>query len=162
MGLYPPIESVDGYRLHQKAEVKFRLEKERDFGASLYMKYRRGVNIVDGLEIMLSAASVGLAASGIRLLSTIITVPVAVGFQAGAIVCGLLSPGSKLLVRRLQAKAKKKHDKILTSTESKLNIIADHASAALIDDKIFEEEEFRLKLSEVDKRWPVRIRKKRS
>ena len=60
---------------------------------------------------MLSVTSVGLAASGVGLLSTIIAAPVAIGLQAGAIVCGLLGSGGKSVGRRLQAKARK-HDLI--------------------------------------------------
>ena len=37
--------------------------------------------------------SLGLAASGVGLLSTIIAAPVATGLQAGMIVCGLLGGG---------------------------------------------------------------------
>ena len=96
MGLYPPLESADGQRLQHIAEFKFRLEKERNFRASLYKKYKRGVNIVDGIDIALALTSVGLVASGIGLLSTIIAAPVAIGIQAGAVVCGLLGAGGKL------------------------------------------------------------------
>ena len=42
------------------AEVRFRLEKERDFRASMYKKYRRGANVVDGIDTALSVTSVGL------------------------------------------------------------------------------------------------------
>ena len=150
MGLYPPLQTTgDNHRLQHVAEVRSRLEKERDFRASLYKKYRRGANVADGLYTALTAASVGLAASGIGLLSTIIAVPVAVGLQAGAIVCGLLGAGGKFIGRRLEVKARK-HDQIRVLAESKLNIIADRISTALTDDKI-SEEEFRLILSEVDK-----------
>ena len=115
----------------------------------MYKKYRRGANVVDGIDTALSVISVGLAASGVGLLSTIIAAPVALGLQAGAIVCGLLGAGGKLVGRRLQAKARK-HDLIRGLSESKLNTIADRISVALNDDKITEEE-FRLILSEVDK-----------
>ena len=97
----------------------------------------------------LLVTSVGLAASGVGLLSTIIAAPVAIGLQAGAIVCGLLGAGGKLVGRRLQAKARK-HDLIRGLAESKLNTIADRISVALNDDKITEEK-LRLILSEVDK-----------
>ena len=93
--------------------------------------------------------SVGLATSGIGLLSTIIAAPVAIGLQAGAIVCGLLGAGGKLVGRRLQAKAKE-HDLIRGLAESKLYTIADRISVAPNDDKITEEE-FRLILSEIKK-----------
>ena len=91
----------------------------------------------------------GLAASGIGLLSTIIAAPVTTGIQAGAVVCGLLCAGGKLISRKLQAKARK-HNQIRVMSDSKLNTISDYISAALADDKI-SDEEFRLILSEVDK-----------
>ena len=93
--------------------------------------------------------SVGLAATGVGLLSTIIAVPVVLGLQAGAIVCALLGAGEKLVGRRLKAKARK-NDLIRGLAESKLNTIVDRISTVLTDDKITEEE-FRLILSEVDK-----------
>ena len=111
MGLYPPLETGDNHRLQHVAEDRSRLEKKRDFRASLYKKYRRGANVVDGLDTALSVISAALAASGVGLLTTIIVAPVAVGLQAGAIVCGLLGAGEKFIGRRLQAKARK-HDQI--------------------------------------------------
>ena len=146
------------------AEVRFRLEKERDFRALLYRKYRRGANFVDGLDIALSVTSVDLAATGVGLLSTIIGMPVALGFQAGAIVCGLLGAGGKLVGRRLQAKPRI-HDLIRDLAGSKLNTIADRISTVLTDDRITEEE-FRLILSDVDRynqmKVEIRGRQKRS
>ena len=65
--------------------------------------------------------------------------PVAIGIQAGAIVCGLLGASGKVLGRRLQAKSTK-HNQVRVLAESKLNSVADRISAALIDDKIFDEE----------------------
>ena len=151
MTLYPPLESGETHRLQHVAEVRFRLEQERDFRASMYKKYRRGTSVADGIDTALSVTSVGLAASGVGLLSTIIVAPVAIGLQAGTIMCGLLGGGcgGTLVGRRLQAKARK-HDLIRGLAESKLNTIADRISVALNDDKITEEE-FRLILSEVDK-----------
>ena len=67
MGFYPALEGADRHRLQDIAEVELRIEKERDFRASMYKKYIRGLNIVDGLDTALSTASVGLTASGIGL-----------------------------------------------------------------------------------------------
>ena len=92
MGLYLPLESGETHRLQHVVEVGFRPEKERDFRASMYEKYRRGTNVVDGIDTALSVTSVGLAASGVRLLSTIIAAPVALGLQAGAIVLDCWGP----------------------------------------------------------------------
>ena len=94
------------------------------------------------LQTALSVTSVGLAVSGVGLLSTVIAAPVAIGLQAGAIVCELLGAGEKLVGRRPKAGR--------GLAESKLNTLADRISVALNDDKITEEE-FRLILSEVDK-----------
>ena len=91
----------------------------------------------------------GLAASGVGLLSKIITASVAIGNQAAAIACGLLGAGENFIRRRLQAKAKK-HDQIRVLAELKLDSIADRISAALTNDKM-SDEEFRLILSGVDK-----------
>ena len=99
MGLYPPLESGETLRLQHVAEVRFRLENEKDFRASLYKKYRRGANFVDGFDTALSVTSAGLAASGVGRLATIMAAPVALGLQAGAIVCGLLGAGGKFKQR---------------------------------------------------------------
>ena len=159
MGLYPPLKTGHNHRLQHVTEVKSCLGKERDFRASLYKKYRRGANVVE-LDTALSVASVGLGATGVGLLSTIIMVPVAIGIRAGAIVCGLLGAGGKCFGRRLQTKAKK-HDQLRVLAEPKINTIADHISTTLTDDKI-SDEEFRLILSEVDKynRMKAEIRRR--
>ena len=114
------------------AEVRARLEK--DFRASLYKKYRRGANVVDGLDTGLSVAGAAMAATGVGLLTTIIAAPVAIGLQAGAIACGLLGAGGRFICQKLEAKARK-HDQIRVLAVSKLNSIADRISAALTDDK---------------------------
>ena len=72
----------------------------------MYKLYRHGANFVDGLDTVLSVISLGLAATGVGLLSTIFAVPVVLGLKAGAIVCGLLGTGGELVGRRLQAKAR--------------------------------------------------------
>lgn len=50
--------------------------------------------------------SVGLAASGVGLFATINAAPVAVGIQAGEIVCGLLGAGEKFFSFRPEAPSK--------------------------------------------------------
>ena len=104
MTLYPPLESGETHRIQHVAEVRFRLEKERDFRASMYKKCRRGANVADGIDTALSVTSVGLAASGVGLLSTIIAAPVVIGLQAGAIVWGLL--GGRRKIGRPEASSK--------------------------------------------------------
>ena len=137
MGLYPPLETIgENHRRQHVAEVRSRLGKERDFRTSLYNRTSAGGgggNAVDGLDTGLSLAGAAMAATGVVLLTTIITAPVAIGLQAGAIACGLLA-GGRFICRRLEAKARK-HDQIRVLAVSKLNSIADRISAALTDDR---------------------------
>ena len=77
----------------------------------MYKKYRHGANVADGIDKARSVTSVGLASSGVGLLSRIIAASVAICLQAGPIVCGLLGAGGKLVGWRLQANARK-HDLI--------------------------------------------------
>ena len=147
MTLCPSFEKGESHHFQHVAEVRFRLEKERDLRASMYKKYRPGAN-ADGLDTALSVTSVGLAATGVGLLSTIIAAPVAISTGAGTIVYRLMGASGNLADRRLQAKARKR-DLIRGLSESKLNTIADRISVALNDDKITKEE-FRLIFSEVD------------
>ena len=60
----------------------------------MYKKYRRGANVADGIDSALSVTSVGLAASDVGLLSTIITAPVAIGLQPGRLCVGCWGGGT--------------------------------------------------------------------
>ena len=132
------LQHMASHRLQHVAEVRSRLEKEWDFTASLYKKYWRGANVVDGLDTGLSVAGAAMAATGVWLLTTIIAAPVAIGLQAGVIACGLLGAGRRFICLKLEAKGRK-HDQIRVLALSKLNTIADRISTTLTDDKISEE-----------------------
>jgi len=86
---------------------------------------------------------------GVGLLSTIIAVPVVLGLEIAALTCGTVGVAGKYVARRLAVKAKK-HDEIRILAKSKLNTVADHASSALMDGRI-SDEEFRLINDEVEK-----------
>ena len=169
MGLYPVLYESEtettpdsqSYRLQHISEIQHRLKKEQEIRASLYKKYHRGENACDGFETALAAVGLGLGASGIGLLSTVIAAPVVVGLEAAAGVCGLAAVISKFVGRHLRAKAKK-HNEIRVLAESKLNTISDHISKAMQDDSI-STEEFSLILSEEKKydQEKERIRQKK-
>ena len=86
--LYPPLESGETHRVQHVAEVKFRLETERDFRASMYKKYRRRANVADGIDTALSVTRVGLAALGVGSLSTIIAALSPLVFKPGRLCVG--------------------------------------------------------------------------
>ena len=115
MGLYPVLYESEtettpdsqSYRLQHISEIQHRLKKEQEIRASLYKKYHRGENACDGFETALAAVGLGLGASGIGLLSTVIAAPVVVGLEAAAGVCGLAAVISKFIARRLRVKGQK-------------------------------------------------------
>ena len=94
MGLYPTLETCDDHRLQHVTDVKFRLEEERDFRASLYKKYRRGANVVDEIDTALTVASVGLAAPGSCQLSLRCLSPLA--FKLERLCAGCWEPAGNL------------------------------------------------------------------
>jgi len=137
------------YRLQEISQLKKRLEDEKDKRAELYKKYRRGVNVLDGVDTALLTVGMGMGVGGVGLLSTIIAAPVVLGLEITALTCGVLGVTGKFVGRRLAVKAQK-HDEVRVLAESKLNTIANHVSTALLDGQI-SDDEFRLVIDEVAK-----------
>ena len=142
--LYPelPIEDGQNYRLQKISEIERTLINERDMRKSLYKKYKRGINITDGVDTGLISASVILASVGI-------TVPIMLPLEIAAVVCGGLGMCVKLIRRKLTTKTQK-HCNVQTIAESKLNSIKDIVSKALQDGEI-SEGEFKMVLNEMEK-----------
>ena len=147
--LYPDLEDGQNYRLQKISELEQRLIRERDTRISLYKKYKRGINVIDGIDTALIAGGIAIGGTGIGLLSTIIAAPIVVPLEITAIVCGLIGVSLKFVNRRLQFKAKK-HNEIRILAESKLNSMKDLISRALHDGQITEQE-FKLILDDFEK-----------
>ena len=141
--LYPelPIEDGQNYRLQKISEIERTLINERDMRKSLYKKYKRGINITDGVDTGLISVSVILASVGI-------TVPIMLPLEIAAVVCGGLGMCVKLIRRKLMTKTQK-HCNVQTIAESKLNSIKDIVSKALQDGEI-SEGEFKMVLNEME------------
>ena len=142
--LYPelPIEDGQNYRLQKISEIERTLINERDMRKSLYKKYKRSINITDGVDTGLISASVIMAGVGL-------TVPLMLPLEIIAIVCGCMGVCVKLVRRKLMSKTQK-HYEIKTLGESKLNSIKDLISKALQDGEI-SEGEFKMVLNEMEK-----------
>ena len=142
--LYPelPIEDGQNYRLQKISEIERTLINERDMRKSLYKKYKRSINITDGVDTGLISASVILAGVGL-------TVPLMLPLEIIVIVCGCMGVCVKLVRRKLMSKTQK-HYEIKTLGESKLNSIKDLISKALQDGQI-SESEFKMVLNEMEK-----------
>ena len=100
MGLYPPLETTGDTDFS-----KWPIRKGTGLQSLALQKIPAGGggNVVDGLDTALSVASAGLAASGVRVLTTIIAAPVAVGLQAGEITCGCWELAGDSFVGRLNS-----------------------------------------------------------
>ena len=142
--LYPELSIEDGqnYRLQKISEIERTLINERDMRKSLYKKYKRGINITDGVDTGLISASVILAGVGI-------TVPIMLPLEIAAVVCGGLGMCVKLIRRKLMTKTQK-HCNVQTIAESKLNSIKDIVSKSLQDGEI-SGDEFKMVLNEMEK-----------
>lgn len=142
--IYPelPVEDGQNYRLQKISEIEKQLIRERDGRKALYKKYKRGINITDGVDTALISASVIMAGVGL-------TVPVMLPLEIVAVVCGCMGVCVKLVRRKLTSKAQK-HYGIKTLGESKLNSIKNLISKALNDGQI-SEQEFKMVLDELDK-----------
>ena len=142
-------EEGHSYRLQHISQLRRNLEDEKNKRIILYKKYRRAVNIVDGIDTGLIAAGMASGIGGAAVLVTIVGAPVALGLSVTAIACGVGGVIGKYISRRLNIKTKK-HADILTLSESKLNSIDALISTALMDGKI-SDVEFSLVINEVEK-----------
>ena len=154
--IYPSLPSTDEtadeghvFRLNIIQEKKKYLEEEIPKRDSLSKKYHKGIKIISATDAGLIMVTMGLGATGVGLLSTIIAAPIVLSMEAVALGTGLLSMVGNHIVKKLIQKAEK-HVKIKVLAESKLNTIHDHISKALLDNKI-SNEEFSLILSEIEK-----------
>ena len=67
----PQQDEGSSFRLTEIRDLQRRLERERDERSKLYKKYRRAINIVDGVDTALVASSMGMGVAGVGLLSTV-------------------------------------------------------------------------------------------
>ena len=146
----PPIEDQgQGYRLQKINEIQVFLEKEVETREALSKKYFRAARIVDNVDTVLIAITLGGGAGGIGLLSTVIAAPAVIAIEGVALFTGFLSIIGKYSVKKSMSKAEK-HEKIKTIDSTKLDTISSHISKALSDNKVTDEE-FQLILEELEK-----------
>ena len=140
--VYPPLPSTDetadeghNFRLNDIQKNKKYLEEEIVKRESLSKKYHKGIKCLNATDAGFIMITMGLGATGVGLLSTIIAAPVVLAMEAVALGTGLLSMVGNHMVKKLMQKAEK-HEKIKVLAESKLNTIHDHISKALLDNKV--------------------------
>ena len=142
--LYPElteIPNIQNYRLQKISEIEKTLINERDDRKSLYKKYKRALNISDGVDTGLISASIILASLGI-------VIPIMFPMTISAAICGGLGMCVKLIRRKLITKTQK-HSNIKTIAESKINSVKDIVSKSLQDGDI-SDIEFKMVLNEME------------
>ena len=91
--IYPRLsEDGQNYRLQKISEIEKQLIREKDARKALYKKYKRGVNLTDGVDTALIPESVVMAGIGL-------TVPVMLPLETVAIACGCMGACVKLIRR---------------------------------------------------------------
>ena len=104
----PPMEDQgQGYRLQKINEIQAFLEKEIPTREALSKKYFRAARIVDNVDTVLIAITLGGGVGGIGLLSTVIAAPAVIAIEGVALFTGFLSIIGKQSVKRSTSKAQK-------------------------------------------------------
>ena len=138
--MYPDLQgSGSVFRLHKISDFEKILKLERDNRESLYKKYHRGVNIIDGITTTSSTIAIVSGATGIGLLATGVGMPVGVALESVAVVSGIVNIVGRIVNKRLAKKAEK-HDRIRQTADTTLRTLSDIVSKALRDGEINETE----------------------
>ena len=98
-----PTEEGQNYRLQKISEIEKQLIKERDARKSLYKKYKRDINITDGVDTTLISA--GLIIAGVGLAA-----PILLPFEIAAIVFGTVGVSIKIIRQKLMSTAQKHYE----------------------------------------------------
>ena len=146
----PPIEDQgQRYRLQKINEIQAFLEKEVATREALSKKYFTAAKIVDNVDTVLIAITLGGGAGGIVFMSTVIMTPAVMAIDGVVLFTGFLSIIGKYSVKKSTSKAEK-HEKIKMIASAKLNMITSHVSKALSDNKVTDEK-FQPILEELEK-----------
>ena len=88
----PPIEDQgQGFRLQKINEIQAFLENAVTTRGTLSKKYFRAARIVDNVDMVLIAITLGGGDGGIGLLSTVIAAPTVIVIESVALFTGFLS-----------------------------------------------------------------------
>ena len=152
--IYPPIpasaplhDDNQAYRLKKNDELEKFLRDEIDKRHSLTKRFKRRATTVSISDTSVLAAITALEAASIATLVTGIGMPVSVVLASTGLLLGIGSAVIHKTQKVFDSKAKK-HDKIKTLAESKLDTISSIVSKAVEDSQI-SHQEYQLILKEV-------------
>ena len=142
------VEDSDGhaYRLKSCPKILKNIQEEAAHYKSTRKKYTRSRNFFVQVGAATGFLSVVLSASGIGTGLTGVGLPVGVSLGALGGLCGIISVGCGLTIKRLSKKVSK-HEENVTRAKSSINTIRGILSKALDDGKI-DEKEYKLVIDE--------------
>ena len=143
----PPDDDNQAYRLKKIDELEKFLRDEIDKRDSLTKRFKRRATAATFSDTSVLAAITTLGAASIITLTTGVGMPISVVLASTGLLLGL---GSGILhkTRKIFDSKVKKHDKIKTLAESKLDSISGLVSKAIEDSNI-SHEEYQLILNEI-------------
>lgn len=155
--LYPSTELQDmqssnignmanNLRITKIDKILEKMKEELEKRELLRKKYRKSINIIDGIDVGLSVTSLGGSVSSIVLLTAIANPPIAIVAGGVALSVSAMKLGTDLLLRKLRQK-EQKHREIKVLAESKINSIEEIVSAAISNGNV-DEAEFKSVLEE--------------
>ena len=156
--IYPPIPTAtappdddegQAYRLQKISETEKFLHDEIDKRDSLTKRFKRRATATSISDTSVLAAITALEAASIATLITGIGIPISVVLASTGLLLGIGSAIIHKTQKVFDSKAKK-HDKIKTLAESKLDTISAIVSKAVEDSQI-SHQEYQLILKEVER-----------
>ena len=142
--VYPQVpleQDLDGhaYRLKSCQKILKNIQEEAAHYKSTRKKYNRSRNFFIQVGAATGFLSVVFSASGIGTGLTGVGLPVGASLGAVGGLCGIISVGCGLTIKRLSKKVSK-HEENVTRAKSSINTIRSIISKALTDGKINEKE----------------------
>ena len=105
------VEMVDTHIANMKYLVLKESRARTRPSCTSLQKEKEEVNVMNNANTALISASTGMGVADVGILSTIVAIPMAIGLEIGAVVCGVGGVISKFISRRQSVKARK-HDSI--------------------------------------------------
>ena len=152
--LYPNLEppdekGINNFRITEICQIKLFFEKEIEQRRQLYNKYKKGYTACNAINDTSTIIATGCGIAGLSLLVTIVSTPIVIVLEGVGLTMGGVALIANLVNKKLLTKLEK-HERIMTLAISKLSTISDLVSKA-IDDKIIDQNEFKLILTEKEK-----------
>ena len=133
------LTNINKYRLDEINKIKYYFNNEINERKDIIKKLNKYIVSFDYLKKMFIALSASFGTLSIASHATVIGIPVGIAVSSLTLIFTISTGVNKSLLQ-VTKKRKKKHNKIITLTKSKLNVINTLLSSALNNSKISHQE----------------------